>query len=246
MPLFLCSESAENRGKGLDSSLNPLLCLKAGSTRPNIFLLYTCLSASDRIFMIAWFSITLLPSPLKSFSQYLAEILSLLAQSSGPGKKCGTVSWCTHKGWRTEIIPLFPKILKHRARAEVCSSTGWGLTVRRAAGRGGLEGLVEEGWLWPADPSLQLTTETCLNCWAPSTRETWTLRSWSSEGPVRCLRDSSVWHKRPACENCGSALSIWINTWGRGCKENGAGLSFTVPTDRTRGNGNKLKHRKCH
>lgn len=69
MPLFLCSESAENHGKSLDGSLNTLLCLKAGLTKPNIFLLDTYLSTSDRIFMIARFSFNLLSSPLKSLSQ---------------------------------------------------------------------------------------------------------------------------------------------------------------------------------
>lgn len=140
------------------------------------------------------------------------------------------------------MIPLFPKRLKHHTRPMGCSSTGWGLPAWRAAGRGGPAGA--GGWKGghgPAvcpcsrgqqlpglrqaehcqqaedeegDPALQLSTgETCLNCWVSSTREIW---SWSSEGPLRCLRDSSSDTQdepvRAVAQPGGGALFMCMNT----------------------------------
>lgn len=56
------------------------------------------------------------------------------------------------------------------------------------------------------DPSLQLSTgEVCLNCWVPSTERFEHYGAGPSEGPLRCLRDSSSDIPDQPVESCGSA-----------------------------------------
>jgi len=76
----------------------------------------------------------------------------------------------------------------------------------------------------------------------------------SSEGPWRWLRDWSILYTRKGRESWGCLAwrregsrgisSMYVNIWREGAKRTEP--RFSLPSDRTRGKGHNLKHRRCH